>query len=246
MGATGYVDACGFVPTTGGTGNFVVSSAVTGYQTPASAGAVNATVYSYRAESADKTQWEEGFGAYTVSTTTLARSTITANSSGGTTAINFASAPNVFITAASADLQNASLLTSGTLPTARLGGMSAITASLSADVTMTPANTYVDGPSVAQGSSGTWFASGSVTLNDASGATQFSCKLWDGTTVIASAQVRQDAANEPRTIALSGFISSPAGNIRMSCRDINFATGTISFNLSGSSKDSTVTAIRIG
>lgn len=120
MSATGFLDACGFIPASNGTGNFVVSSAVTGYQTPASAGAVNATVYSYRAESADKSQWEEGFGAYTVSGTTLARTTITANSSGGTSAIAFSAAPNVYITAATADLQNAALLTSGTLPAARI------------------------------------------------------------------------------------------------------------------------------
>lgn len=120
MSAGGYLDACGFNPVSNGTGNFVVSAAITGYQTPASAGAVNGTVYSYRAESADKSQWEEGFGAYTVSGTTLARSTITANSSGGSTAINFTSAPNVYITALSADLANASLLIAGTLPDARL------------------------------------------------------------------------------------------------------------------------------
>lgn len=120
MSAGGFLDACGFIPASSGTGSFVVSGAVTGYQTPASANAVNATVYSYRAESADKSQWEEGFGAYTVSTTTLARSTITANSSGGTTAISFSAAPNVYITAATADLTNASLLTSGTLPAARI------------------------------------------------------------------------------------------------------------------------------
>ncbi len=57
MTANAFVDACGFIPASSGTGNFVVSSAVTGYQTPASAGAVNASVYSYRAESSDKTQW---------------------------------------------------------------------------------------------------------------------------------------------------------------------------------------------
>lgn len=122
MSAGGYLDACGFIPVSSGTGNFVVSAAVTGYQTPASASAVNALVYSYRAESPDKSQWEEGFGAYTVGTTTLARTTITANSSGGTTAISFSAAPNVYITAASADLQNAALLTSGTLPVGRING----------------------------------------------------------------------------------------------------------------------------
>jgi len=156
MSATGYLDACGFIPASSGTGSFVVSSAITGYQTPASAGAVNSTVYSYRAESSDKSQWEEGFGAYTVSTTTLARSTITANSSGGTSAINFSAAPNVFITAMSADLQNAALLTSGTLPVARLNGGSA--------------NQFVQGDGTFQTQSrkllNTLTASSSATLSD--------------------------------------------------------------------------------
>lgn len=125
MSAGGYLDACGFIPVSAGTGNFVVSAAVTGYQTPASAGAVNAVVYSYRAENPTKTEWEEGFGAYTVGTTTLARTTITANSSGGTTAFSFTAAPNVYITALSADLQNASLLANGTVAQARLGSGSA-------------------------------------------------------------------------------------------------------------------------
>lgn len=110
MSATGLLDACGFIPASSGTGNFVVSAAIQGYQTPASAGAVNAAVYSYRAESADKSQWEEGFDVYTVSTTTLGRSNVTANSSGGTGKITFSAAPNVFVTALSADLQNFALL----------------------------------------------------------------------------------------------------------------------------------------
>lgn len=120
MTAQAYLNACGFVPTAGGTADFVVSAAVQGYQTPASAAAVNATVYSYRAESPDKSQWEIGFGTYTVSGTTLARTTVIASSTGAK--VSFTSAPNVFVTAMAADLQNASLLTSGTLPVARING----------------------------------------------------------------------------------------------------------------------------
>lgn len=122
MTANAYVDACGFVAASAGTGDFVVSAAVLGYQTPASAGAVNASVYSYRAENAAKTAWEEGFGAYTVGSVTLARTTVTANSLGNTSKVTFSDQPNVFITALSADLQNAALLTSGTLPVARING----------------------------------------------------------------------------------------------------------------------------
>ncbi len=111
MSATGYLDSCGFNPASSGTGDFVVSAAITGYQTPAGAGAVNGTVYSYRAQSSDLSQWEDGFGAYTVSTTTLARTTVTASSTGSK--VSFTAPPNVYITALSADLQNAALLANG-------------------------------------------------------------------------------------------------------------------------------------
>jgi len=121
MSATGYLDACGFAPASTGAGNFVVSGALTGYQTPATAGAVNGAVYSYRAESADKTQWEEGFGPYASSGTTLSRTTITANSAGTTSAISFSTVPNVYITSLSSDLRNASLLNNGIVATAQLG-----------------------------------------------------------------------------------------------------------------------------
>lgn len=111
MPANGFLDAVGFNPASGGTGDFVVSAAATGFQTPASAGAVNGTVYSYRAQSADLSQWEIGYGSYTTGTTTLARTTVTASSTGSK--VSFTSAPTVFITDSSADLQNAALLTNG-------------------------------------------------------------------------------------------------------------------------------------
>jgi len=119
MAATGFLDACGFNPASGGTGDFVVSAAITGYRTPASASAVNGAVYSYRAQSSDLSQWEVGFGAYTSGTTTLARSTVGASSTGSK--VSFTAPPNVYVTALTSDLQNASLLANGTVATARLG-----------------------------------------------------------------------------------------------------------------------------
>lgn len=101
---TSFVNVCMFNAASSGTGNFVVSSAVTGYQTPASAGAVNGAVYRYRAESADLSQWEVGYGAYTSGTTTLARTVILHNSSGGTSAINFTAAPKVGLVALGQDI----------------------------------------------------------------------------------------------------------------------------------------------
>jgi hypothetical protein len=91
----GFLDVCKFTAVSSGTGDFVVSAAVTGYQTPAGAGAVNGTVYRYRAESADLTQWEVGYGAYTSSGTSLARTTVLFNSSGTQAKISFSVAPQV-------------------------------------------------------------------------------------------------------------------------------------------------------
>jgi len=93
----GFLDVCKFTAASSGTGDFVVSAAVTGYQTPAAAGALNGAVYRYRAESADLTQWEVGYGAYTAGSVTLARSTVLFNSSGTTAKIGFTVAPSVGI-----------------------------------------------------------------------------------------------------------------------------------------------------
>lgn len=141
---------------------------------------------------------------------------------------------------------NATQLTTGTLPPARLGGLNAITVSLGADVNLTATGVYVDGPSIAQGSTGTWSVSGSVTLLDTSALATFSCKLWDGTTVIASGSATTQGASLPVVMSLSGFLATPAGNLRISCADGNgVPVGRIKFNTSGNSKDSTISAFRI-
>lgn len=100
----GFLDNCDFNATSTGTGNFVVTIAVQGRQTPVSAGAVDAEIYRYYARSSDLSQWEEGFGAYTVSSTTLARTTVVSNSSGTTSLISFSTVPLVAIVAGKRDL----------------------------------------------------------------------------------------------------------------------------------------------
>lgn len=118
-----------------------------------------------------------------------------------------------------------------------------VTNSLGSNTTIANGS-YTDGPSTAQGTSGGWWASGTVTIGDTV-ANVGGCKLWDGTTVIASTNFRQQstaAAGIP--VSLSGFISSPAGNIRISCTS-NDATATFRFNDSGAGKDSTLTVHRI-
>lgn len=123
--------------------------------------------------------------------------------------------------------------------------LSKITASLSADVLLNSTGNYFDGPSIAQGTSGTWWVSGQVTVFDTAGACSFFAKLWDGTTVIASTFQTTPAANFGSVISLAGFISSPANNLKISVRDPSTITGKISFNSSGNSKDSIISAIRI-
>lgn len=124
--------------------------------------------------------------------------------------------------------------------------LSPITNSLSGDVALNNTANYFDGPSVAQGTSGTWFVSGSVLLQDNAGIATINVKLWDGTTTIASAKCRILATNGEVMISLSGYITSPAGNLRISCRDGSSTSGLIEYNGSGLGKDSTITAIRIG
>lgn len=120
-----------------------------------------------------------------------------------------------------------------------------ITASLGADVLLNNTANYFDGPSIAQGTSGTWWASGTVTILDTAGVANVRCKLWDGTTVIESAAAGSFNTAIPNTIALSGYLVSPAANIKISCKDVTSTSGKILFNSTGESKDSTVSAHRI-
>lgn len=99
-----FVDACKFRAVSTGAGDFVVSSAVQGFQTPAQAGVSNGLVYRYRAENYDLSEWEIGYGAYTSGTLTLARTTILANHLGTATAVDFATRPYVGIVILAMDL----------------------------------------------------------------------------------------------------------------------------------------------
>lgn len=122
---------------------------------------------------------------------------------------------------------------------------SKITSSLGADVLLNNIATYFDGPSVAQGSTGTWFVSGSVTVSDTAGVASIYGKLWDGTTVIASGYATTGGANFGAVLSFSGVITSPAGNLRISCKDTSATSGKILSNVTGAGKDSTITAHRI-
>ena len=121
--------------------------------------------------------------------------------------------------------------------------MSPITASLGADVALNNTSTFFTGPTIAQGTAGTWFVSGTVTLSDDNGAAAFFVKLWDGTTLIAGGYHYSSGVGTKITVALSGVITAPAGNLRMSVEDATSTGGWIIY--AGVGKDSTITAIRI-
>jgi hypothetical protein len=124
--------------------------------------------------------------------------------------------------------------------------LSSVTNTLGADVNLND-NAFHDGPSCAQGATGIWFASGVVNVLDTGGAASITCKLHDGTNTVASSLGITAGANLTLCVSLSGIFTSPPGNIRISCADSNgVPAGRIKFNASGSSKDSTLTLVRIG
>lgn len=136
----------------------------------------------------------------------------------------------------------------GVLPRAS-GGFtpSQLTAALGANVSMGATGTYYTGPSIAQGSTGTWLVSGQVTVQNTVGGDVVNVKLWDGATVVASARMHLVSVSGTYygVCALSGVLSSPAGNLRISVSPVSRTDGAIAFNASGNSKDSTITAFRI-
>ena len=134
----GFLDVCRFNPALGGTTDWTYSTVVQGYQSPSAAGAVNGTVYRYRAESADLSQWEIGYGAYNSATGVFARSVVLFNSSGTTAKINFSSVPQVAIVAVAEDLTAIvlrSYLAGLTLSTAGSSATFSVAAGVAADST---------------------------------------------------------------------------------------------------------------
>jgi hypothetical protein len=83
--------------TTAGTGTLTLAGASAGFQSFAVIGNGNTTYYSIVDNTAGT--WEVGIGTYTSSGTTLARTTVLANSSGNTSPISFAAnSKDVFAT----------------------------------------------------------------------------------------------------------------------------------------------------
>jgi hypothetical protein len=122
--------------------------------------------------------------------------------------------------------------------------LSELTNALSSNIPL--GATYVTGPSVAQGSTGTWFATGQVSLATTNPTGDgVTCKLWDGTTVIATGSAVWGFATYNQSISISGYLASPAGNINIACLGVEGATTSFRFNDSGTSKDSVLNVFRV-
>lgn len=103
MAGSSFLDVCRFTPTLGGSTDWTYLSAVTGYQSPTAAGAVNGAQYSYRAESADLSQWEVGVGTWNSSTGVLSRTTVLF-STNSNAKVTFSAVPQVAVVALKEDL----------------------------------------------------------------------------------------------------------------------------------------------
>jgi hypothetical protein len=196
---------------------------------------------------------EIGTATYTSSNTTLTSRTPTDSTNGGaaiaaTSAAIILCSPRaetigtVQSVAGGYGITGGPITISGTLAVAITNTNNSLTGNVAVS---TNTATYVDGPVVGNSTTGVWFASGTVTLTTTNGPTNLWCKLWDGTTVIDSGNTVAQAANLRTTISLSGVISSPAAGIRISVNNPDGVGGTIEFNRTGTSRDSTLTAFRI-
>lgn len=223
-----FLDGCRFNPAAGGTTDFTYSTVVTGYQSPASAGVVNAAKYKYRAESADLTQWELGEGTYTTATGILTRTTVLFNSaatgtasgqSGAGSKISFSTVPQVAIVALAEDLgspgQFPGTATNDNANSGNIGEAVSSSVASGAAVTIAASSSTVNVTSILV-PAGDWEIHGNVCYSNA------------GTTpTLAAGAISSSSATLPTagaegyfqmaaTFAAGLTLSFPTGNLRVS------------------------------
>lgn len=114
------------------------------------------------------------------------------------------------------------------------------------DVALNNTSTFFTGPSVSQGSSGTWACTGTVTMIDVAANNNYNLRMTDGAFNATTALVGQSAQNAPVTVTMTGVFVAPAGNIRIQVRANAATTAAIKYNLSGESRDAVLFCHRIG
>lgn len=86
------------------------------------------------------------------------------------------------------------------------GAATTVSNSLSGDVTISSANTYFDGPTVSL-TAGTWLLTGEVTGVNSSTGTNFTARLWDGTTTVDSTSAANNGSGAASTLSLHGIVT---------------------------------------
>jgi len=137
---------------TTGTGTVTLGAAIPGYLTFALGGVTDGQTVDYAIN--DGPNSEIGTGVYTSAGTTLSRS-VTSSTNGGS-AISLSGSAQVFITPRAQTLNDASIITTGTMATARLGSGSAVsTTALFGDQTYKTLATIAQSGSASDLSTGT-------------------------------------------------------------------------------------------
>ncbi len=98
-----------------------------------------------------------------------------------------------------------------------LGLGTAISGALASDVAMTNANQVYDGPTLGVLAAGTWLIVGTVSVFRAADWGTILAKIWDGSTVAASAETTTAAAHYISCISLSAIVVSTGGTYKISC-----------------------------
>lgn len=178
--------------------------------------------------------------------TTLVNGARVVTSSGLTANAPVVATSSGSIKTTAAGSQNQPFLSNGSGAAPAFGAMFTLTTTLAADVNLTNTSNFFDAISVAQGTTGTWLVLGQATVTSNTISDQLWCKVWDGTTVIASGAASDNATQNGFTIPLVGVITNPVANIKISCRDANNTNGLIKANTTGAAKDTTLTVLQIG
>lgn len=98
-------NTCKFIAGSSGTSDFADGTALTGFRNLAGAGLSNGVEYSYRAQSADLSQWENGRGTYDSGDGVLERTEVYESSNSGS-AVDFTAAPIVYLTPLKSDFED--------------------------------------------------------------------------------------------------------------------------------------------
>ena len=119
-----------------------------------------------------------------------------------------------------------------------------ISSVLSSNITTTSTSVWATGQQVSQGSSGTWFVTAYVSVQNGGGSGYLEARITDSSTagqVPALTYATMVSANSPSVVTLSGIFTSPSSNLQLQV--INF-TPSVSMIMNGLL--SGIAAVRIG